>query len=425
MKKDYRIDKGGRITSKIDDNGYLRIDGVVAHVGILEYMDDDGTVIREFVPEETLFDEESLKSLAGAPVTLQHPPLMVTPSNYREYSQGSVNGMPKRDGDNLVASMLVIGNEALHAVEYEGVSELSPGYSVDLDETPGEWKGQKYDRVQRNRRYNHQAIVDAARGGSVCSLRFDGAHVPNNEDNSMTQIKLPGGGTVEVADAATAATINAAIAKQGKRLDSATGQLKKLVKAIAPKLKLDADTVMTESDDENKDEVVEVDVPAVENAVTSASEAVDNLQAQLDELADAVNSGDTPDTSMDEDEQDKADKDQCADPEMKTDSLSNMLRIIDAAKKLKPGISHMDGKRVKSAREIQVEALIAAKSCFNADGKSDAYINGRFDAAVDGLKNRTDSLRNQRQGLNLDGMINTREESGQAAYNAKFYAGKA
>lgn len=424
MRKDYRIDNGGRITSKIDENGYLRIDGVVAHVGILEYMEDDGTVIREFVPEETLFDEESLKSLAGAPVTLQHPPVMVTPSNYKEYSQGSVNGMPKRDGDNLVASMLVIGNEALHAVEYEGVSELSPGYSVDLDETPGEWKGQKYDRVQRNRRYNHQAIVDAARGGSICSLRFDGANVPNNEDNSMTQIKLPGGGTVEVADAATAATINAAIAKQGKRLDSATGQLKKLVKAIAPKLKLDADTVMTESDDENKDEVVEVDVPAVENAVTSVSEAVDNLQAQLDELADAVNAGVDP--SMDADsEEDKTDEDTDTDPEQKTDALSKMLYIVEAAKKLKPGISHMDGKRVKTAREIQVEALIAAKSGFNADGKSDAYISGRFDAAVEGLNNRTESLRNQRQGLNLDGMVNTREESGQAAYNAKFYAGKA
>lgn len=425
MKKDYRIDRGGRITSKIDDNGYLRIDGIAAHVGILEYMDDDGTVIREFVPEETLFEEESMRSLAGAPVTLHHPEELVTSLNYSDYSQGGVNGMPRREDDNLGVSLSVIGNKALHAVEYDGVSELSPGYSVDLDETPGEWQGQKYDRVQRNRRYNHLAIVDAARGGSVCSLRFDGANVPNNEDNSMTQIKLPGGGTVEVADAATAATINAALAKQGKRLDSTKGQLKKLVNAIAPKLKLDADTVMTESDDENKDEVVEVDVPAVEEAVTSVSEAVDNLQAQLDELADAVNAGDTTETSMDEDDQEKTDEDTDTDPEQKTDSLSKMLRIIEAAKKLKPGISHMDGKRVKTAREIQVEALIAAKSGFNADGKSDAYISGRFDAAVDGLKNRTDSLRNQRQGLNLDGMINSREESGQAAYNAKFYAGKA
>lgn len=423
MKKDYRIDKGGRITSKVDENGYLRIDGVVAHVGILEYMDDDGSVIREFVPEETLFEPASLQSLAGAPVTLQHPPVMVTPSNYKEYSQGSVNGMPKRDGDNLVASMLVIGNEALHAVEYDGVSELSPGYSVDLDETPGEWQGQKYDRVQRNRRYNHQAIVDAARGGSVCSLRFDGANVPNNEDKSMTQIKLPGGGTVEVADAATAATINAALAKQGKRLDSTKGQLKKLVNAIAPKLKLDADTVMTECDDENKDEAVEVDVPAVEDAVTSVSAAVDTLQAQLDELADAVNACADTDQMATDSEEDKTDED--ADPEQKTDALSKMLYIVEAAKKLKPGISHMDGKRVKTAREIQVEALIAAKSGFNADGKSDAYISGRFDAAVDGLKNRTDSLRTQRQGLNLDGMVNAPAESGQAAYNAKFYAGKA
>lgn len=419
MKKDYRIDRGGRITSKIDDNGYLRIDGVVAHVGILEYMDDDGTVIREFVPEDTLFDEASLQSLAGAPVTLQHPPEMVTPSNYKQYSQGSVNGMPRRDGDNLIASMLVIGNEALHAVEYDGVSELSPGYSVDLDETPGEWQGQKYDRVQRNRRYNHQAIVDAARGGSVCSLRFDGANVPNNEDNSMTQIKLPGGGTVEVADAATAATINAALAKQGKRLDSTKGQLKKLVKAIAPKLKLDADTVMTESDDENKDEAVAVDVPAVEEAVTSVASAIDNLQAQLDELAAAAGAAEAQET------EEGMDGEQGKNSEVKADAISKMLTIIENAKKLKPGISHLDGERVKTAREIQVEALMSARAGFNADGKSDEYIGARFDAAVDGLKNRTDSLRNQRQGLNLDGMINSREESGQAAYNAKFYAGKA
>lgn len=419
MKKDYRIDKGGRITSKIDDNGYLRIDGVVAHVGILEYMDDDGTVIREFVPEETLFEPASLESLAGAPVTLQHPPEMVTPTNYSQYSQGSVNGMPKRDGDNLVASMLVIGNEALHAVEYDGVSELSPGYSVDLDETPGEWQGQKYDRVQRNRRYNHQAIVDAARGGSVCSLRFDGANVPNNEDKSMTQIKLPGGGTVEVADAATAATINAALAKQGKRLDSTKGQLKKLVKAIAPKLKLDADMVMTESDDENKDEAVAVDVPAVEEAVTSVASAIDNLQAQLDELAAAAGAAEAQET------EEGMDGEQGKNSEVKADAISKMLAIIENAKKLKPGISHLDGERVKTAREIQVEALMSARAGFNADGKSDEYIGARFDAAVDGLKNRTDSLRTQRQGLNLDGMVNSREESGQAAYNAKFYAGKA
>ena len=120
-----------------------------------------------------------------------------------------------------------------------------------------------------------------------------------------------------------------------------------------------------------------------------------------------------------------ADPDPDADPDQRTDALSKMLYIVEAAKKLKPGINHMDGKRVKTAREIQVEALIAAKSGFNADGKSDAYISGRFDAAVDGLKNRTDSLRTQRQGLNLDGMVNAPAESGQAVYNAKFYAGKA
>lgn len=421
MKRDYRIDKGGRITSKMDDNGFLRIDGIAAHVGILEYMDEDGSIIREFVPEETLFEPASLASLIGAPVTLQHPPEMVTPSNYSKYAQGAVINA-NRDGESLNVSMSIIGNDALHAIE-SGTDELSPGYSVDLDETPGEWKGQHYDRIQRTRRYNHHAVVDEARGGKVCSLRFDGK---TNEDNSMTQIKLPGGGTVEVADAAVAATINAAIAKQGKRLDSTTGQLKKLVKAISPKLKLDADDVLKENENVDADEPMAVDVPAVETAVTDVAAAIDNLQAQLDELAYAAGASGSgtmsdPDvTDADVTDPEKTDE---QDPEMKTDSISKMLSIIEGAKKLKPGISHLDGKKVKTAREIQVEALIASKPGFNADGKSDAYISGRFDAAIEGLSTRKDSLLNQRKGFNLDSVINT--ESGQDAFNKKFYEGKA
>lgn len=417
MKRDYRIDKGGRITAKMDDNGFLRIDGIAAHVGILEYMDDDGSIIREFVPEETLFEPASLASLIGAPVTLQHPPEMVTPSNYSKYAQGAVINA-NRDGENLNVSMSIIGNDALHAIE-SGVNELSPGYSIELDETPGEWNGQPYDRIQRTRRYNHHAVVDEARGGKVCSLRFDGK---TNEDNSMTQIKLPGGGTVEVADAAVAATINAAIAKQGKRLDSTKGQLKKLVKAISPKLKLDADDVLKENENVDADEVMDVDVPAVETAVTDVAAAVDNLQAQLDELKDAVTTpGDDIIVDADDTDPEKIDE---KDPEMKTDSISKMLSIIEGAKKLKPGISHLDGKKVKTAREIQVEALIASKPGFNADGKSDAYISGRFDAAIEGLSTRKDSLLNQRKGFNLDSVINT-EPSGQDAFNKKFYEGKA
>lgn len=419
MKRDYRIDKGGRITSKMDDNGFLRIDGIAAHVGILEYMDDDGSIIREFVPEETLFEPASLASLIGAPTTLQHPPEVVTPANYSKYSQGAVINA-EREGDNLKTSKSIIGNDALHAIE-SGVNELSPGYSVELDETPGVWKGQHYDRVQRNRRYNHLAIVDEARGGKVCSLRFDGK---TNEDNSMTQIKLPGGGTVEVADAAVAATINAAIAKQGKRLDSTKVKIISLAKVFGPLLKMDAEDIAKENTDADSDEVMDVDVPKVEEAVTGVSASIDQLQAQLDELKDAViKSGDGGAVVIDADDTDPEKKDE-TDPEMKTDSISKMLSIIEGAKKLKPGISHLDGKKVKTAREIQVEALIASKPGFNADGKSDAYISGRFDAAIEGLSTRKDSLLNQRKGFNLDSVINT-EPSGQDAFNKKFYEGKA
>ena len=40
-----------------------------------------------------------------------------------------------------------------------GLKELSLGYNLDLDETPGEWEGQPYDAVQRNIVINHLALV--------------------------------------------------------------------------------------------------------------------------------------------------------------------------------------------------------------------------------------------------------------------------
>ena len=54
-----------------------------------------------------------------------------------------------------------------------GLKELSLGYNLDLDETPGEWNGQPYDAVQRNIVINHLALVLEARAGEQARLNFD------------------------------------------------------------------------------------------------------------------------------------------------------------------------------------------------------------------------------------------------------------
>ncbi|MCX7015414.1 MAG: alpha/beta hydrolase fold domain-containing protein, partial [Candidatus Sumerlaeota bacterium] len=53
-----------------------------------------------------------------------------------------------------------------------GKTALSCGYTCDLEHTPGNWMGIKYDAIQRNIRYNHMAVVKAGRAGDAAKLHM-------------------------------------------------------------------------------------------------------------------------------------------------------------------------------------------------------------------------------------------------------------
>ena len=55
-----------------------------------------------------------------------------------------------------------------------GLKELSLGYNLTLEETPGVWNGQEYDAIQRDIRINHLALVREARAGDQARLNIDG-----------------------------------------------------------------------------------------------------------------------------------------------------------------------------------------------------------------------------------------------------------
>ena len=54
--------------------------------------------------------------------------------------------------------------DAIRQVEDGSLQELSCGYSVDIDPTPGVWEGQKYDTRQLNHEYNHVALLPKGSG---------------------------------------------------------------------------------------------------------------------------------------------------------------------------------------------------------------------------------------------------------------------
>jgi uncharacterized protein len=162
-----RLDKAVKL-----DNGWIRVPAVIGRVGVFEYHTADGQVVREYRPPEEVLHADSLSSFEGVPLTNDHPPVRLDSTNARAYSVGSV-GSVRANGTQLEAMVLITDSVAA-AMALAGKRQLSPGYSVQLDPTPGVTPdGEKYDAVQRRIRGNHVAEVQDGRQGPTVELRMD------------------------------------------------------------------------------------------------------------------------------------------------------------------------------------------------------------------------------------------------------------
>lgn len=202
------------------DEGFIHDTPIVGRVGIQQYLNSDGSIRRELRLPEDVFKADSLASFAGKPITVDHPAGgAVTHKTAGAVMIGTMLSAGKQDGDSIRADIV------LHVPDAIGDRrQLSLGYKVDLDETPGEWNGQKYDAIQRNIVVNHLSVVKSGRAG-VARLNIDGNEEPFNETKTMPKIKLDNGIEYEAAPEVIAAL-------DGVRGDNA--RLKLTVDAHAP-----------------------------------------------------------------------------------------------------------------------------------------------------------------------------------------------
>lgn len=215
------------------DNGFMRVEGRIARVGIQTYHKADGSISRELRLPEEVFHPDSLASFAQLPVTNCHPPGMLTAKNAKKYAVGSVGENVRQDGDFVAAPLMLHDDDAIAAVE-GGRSQLSNGYSCELDPTQdpeltAKWG--KYDAIMRNIRGNHVALVDIARAGPGASLRLDAYGELALECDSVVideaeKVTMPikfkvDGFEIEVADSNAQSVIERAIATQRDRADAA------------------------------------------------------------------------------------------------------------------------------------------------------------------------------------------------------------
>lgn len=161
---------------RITADGYLATKARIARTGIYEYAGSelgmkDKAVVRVYRDEATVFSDESLSSFAHKPVTIGHPPVNVTAKNWKDYAAGQVGGKIRRDGDFVEVEMVLMDQAAIDKVN-DGTKELSAGYGVDIDLTPGVTDtGEAYDaRMVGPITGNHVAIVPAGRAGSLCRI---------------------------------------------------------------------------------------------------------------------------------------------------------------------------------------------------------------------------------------------------------------
>ena len=177
-----RLDSMPLFRASFTSEGYLEDRPVLTTCGIFEYTDTNGNVRRELRLPEEVFKDESLASYKGKPIIITHDAGMITKDNVAEEQIGTILSEGYRSGNDVRAEIIIHDTDDMRD---SGLKELSLGYTLDLDETPGEWNGEHYDAIQRNILINHLALVKEARAGDQARLNIDSR-------NSQTKI-LTGG----------------------------------------------------------------------------------------------------------------------------------------------------------------------------------------------------------------------------------------
>lgn len=247
-----------------DSRGFITTPARIGRVGIQNYFDSTGKLIRVLRPEAEVFDPVSMASFENAPLVDNHPAGgEVNSKNVRELQRGVVTQL-RREGVYLAATVTVQDAESVAKVE-AGKRQLSGGYhAVVVDAEPGAlWQGQPYDKIQTQIRANHVAIVAEGRAGPEVGLKLDGAEEalvsadlaldsaahplevkPLKKDHPKMQIVLDGL-TFEVADQTLAAAIEKAKNQAKTQIADAASSIEKLTAArdlaVAENTKLKAD----------------------------------------------------------------------------------------------------------------------------------------------------------------------------------------
>ncbi len=413
---------------------------IVTSIGIFEYTDPDGKIRRELRLPEHVFSEKSLATYEGKPVIITHEAGRVDKDNVGDEIVGTILSKGEPDGDNVRAKIII---HDIDAVKQSNLRELSLGYDLVLDETPGEWNGQHYDAIQTEIVINHLAIVREARAGEQARLNID-----STENNALQKgANVMAGKAVKQTKATNSddnrKKIAAYEARRKRRLDEAEAEEKKKEEAAA---NADTDSGVTEEIKENGD-TPPTDKPTVEERVSlikdrrdrrdadgdaadleAAKAAIAEQDEDIEQLIEIVEelqaANDIAAANKDNGESgDKENKDEGEPPApdsgekpINADSVDEMLterlKLVRIGDRL-----NLDGLETLKPLDAKKRIIKAIKPDLHLDGKSSHYVNTAFDIALQELDSRKSTDYQRRQMFNADGR--NRADSGSSAMSAR------
>ena len=333
-----RLDEG----LDLQPNGFLNVLANLTRTGVFTYFEKtpDGTVrvIRQLRHPEEVFAETTLNTLMGLPATNNHPEELVTPENANNLIVGMTSDTPKKisldnDPEEYVQQLVSFFEPSAIKSIHDGTKrELSLGYTCELEDSPGEWNGTKYDVIQRGIAYNHLSLVDRARGGAQCKVLLDGEDVSKD-----LHVNCDGLSFID----------------NSERLD-----MKKFVlDGKEVEVSDEVHVILTRQQNDASQSVKEL--------AESKSKA-DKLQAKCD--------------AYDEDQQKKTD---AGDKDKFSKAVTARVELVGKGHKI---VGDSEDLSKLSDREIKEKVIKHISPDVVLDGKSEDYVEARFDISVEGFK---------------------------------------
>lgn len=326
-------------------SGAVRLDAAVTRVGVLQYSDGQRTWGELKDPAE-VFSPASLATLPGLPVTVDHPPELVTPTTWNDVAVGHVGDgvRPERDTGLVVAPVVVSDADTIARILSGDLVEVSAGYTCAVVEEEGVYDGVPYSARQTDILYNHAAVGPEGwgRAGADVKLRLNG-------------------GAVEVRPPRTHTTKEAHVAEKKNAGEPPATQ-------------------------PPEDMAAKCDALTRENAALQAALA-DALKANASMKADMENMKASPPPVTEEDV-----------PPVVQDSIAaKRLALVEGARAVLGPEAKLDGK---SAAVIHQEVVAKSFPSVKLDGLDAKHVAGMADAAMKSAASsrRSDALRDAHPG---------------------------